>query len=178
MSSDNVHEAQFELLFAQYEPELRRFLQRYLPDKTDIDDCAQETFLHVWRQESRGALRENPKNYLLTVARNVVRDLWRRNRVRQRQHHVELTVNVDAVRNIQNEKSLAEREAVRLIETHLKYLKEPTKAVFLLFHVEQMTCEAIAARLKMPKRTVEREMARALDFYRSKLGHLMRDFLE
>ncbi|MHB1205414.1 MAG: RNA polymerase sigma factor [Rhodospirillaceae bacterium] len=178
MSSDNVHEAQFELLFAQYEPELRRFLQRYLPDKTDIDDCAQETFLHVWRQESRGALRENPKNYLLTVARNVVRDLWRRNRVRQRQHHVELTVNVDAVRNIQNEKSLAEREAVRLIETHLKYLKEPTKAVFLLFHVEQMTCEAIATRLKMPKRTVEREMARALDFYRSKLGHLMRDFLE
>lgn len=178
MPSDKVHEAQFELLFAKYEPELRRFLARYLPDKTDVDDCAQETFLHIWRQESRGALRENPKNYLFMIARNVVRDLWRRNRVRQRESHVELTVNVDAVRNIQNEKSLAEREAVRLIESHLKYLKEPAKAVFLLFYVEQMTCEAIALRLNIPKRTVEREMARALDFYRSKLGPLMRDFLE
>lgn len=178
MSSDEIHETQFELLFTQYEPELRRFLQRYLPDRTDVDDCAQETFLHVWRQESRGALRDNPKNYLFMIARNVMRDLWRRNRVRQRQFHVELTGNVDAVRNIQNEKSLAEREALRLIETHLKYLKEPTRAVFLLFHVEQMTCDAIAAHLKMPKRTVEREMARALDFYRSRLGPLMRDFLE
>lgn len=178
MSGNKVHEAQFELLFAQYEPELRRFLERYLPDKTDIEDCAQEAFLHVWKQESRGALRENPKNYLFMTARNVVRDLWRRNRARHRQHHVELTVDVDAVRNIQNEKSLAEREAVRLIETHLKHLKEPTRAVFLLFHVEQMTCEAIAAHLNMSQRTVEREMARALDFYRSKFGTLMQDILE
>lgn len=178
MPHEKAHEAQFELLFARHEPELRRFLQRHLPDQTDVDDCAQETFLHVWRQESRGALHDNPKSYLFTIARNVVRDLWRRNRVRQRQNHVELTGNVDAVRHIQNDKSLAEREAVRLIETNLKYLKEPTRAVFLLFHVEQMTCDAIAARLRMPKRTVEREMARALDFYRAKLGPLMRDFLE
>jgi RNA polymerase sigma factor (sigma-70 family) len=112
------------------------------------------------------------------TARNVVRDLWRHNRARRREYHVELTDKVDAVRNIQNEKSLAEREAVRLIETHLKYLKEPTKAVFLLFHVEQLTCEAIAVRLNMSQRTVEREMARALDFYRSRLGPVMQDILE
>jgi len=176
--SSNEHEARFELLFTQYEPEMRRFLGRYLPDKTDIDDCAQEAFLHIWKQQSQGALRENPKGYILMTARNVVRDLWRRNRVRQRQNHVELTEKVDAVRNIQNEKSLVEREAVRLIETHLKYLGEPTKAVFLLFHVEQMTCDAIAKRLNMSKRTVEREMARALDFYRSTLGPVMQDILE
>lgn len=178
MSSDKVHETQFELLFARYEPELRRFLERYLPDKTDVDDCAQEAFLHIWRQESRGALREDPKGYIFMTARNVARDLWRRNRVRQRQHHVELTQNIDAVRNIENEQSLAEREAVRLIEAHLKYLREPTKTVFLLFHVEQMTCDAIAKRLNMSKRTVEREVARALDFYRSTLGSVMKDILE
>jgi RNA polymerase sigma-70 factor (ECF subfamily) len=178
MSSDKVHEAQFELLFAQYEPELRRFLERYLPDRTDIEDCTQEAFLHIWKQESRGALRENPKGYIFMTARNVVRDLWRRNRVRQRQNHVELTEKIDAVRNIENEQSLAEREALRLIETHLKYLREPTKTVFLLAHVEQMTCDAIAERLNMSKRTVEREMARALDFYRSRLGAVIQDILE
>jgi RNA polymerase sigma-70 factor (ECF subfamily) len=178
MASDETHEARFELLFSTYEPELRRFLARHLPDKTDIDDCAQEAFLHIWKQESRGNLREDPKGYLFMTARNVLRDLWRRNRVRQRQNHVELTQDVDAVRNIQNEKALAEREAVRLIETHLKYLREPTKTVFLLFHVEEMTCDAIAKRLGMSKRTVEREMARALDFYRLKLGPVMQDILE
>lgn len=177
MSSDE-HEARFELLFAQYEPEMRRFLQRYLPDKTDIEDCAQEAFLHIWKQESQGALRENPKGYILMTARNVVRDLWRRNRARQRHNHVTLTEKVDAVRNIENEKALAEREAVRLIESHLKDLREPTKSVFLLFHVEQMTCDAIASRLGMSKRTVEREMARALDFYRARLGPVMQDILE
>lgn len=178
MPSDKVHETRFELLFEQYEPELRRFLARYLPDKTDVDDCAQEAFLHIWKQEARGALRDSPKNYLFKTARNVVRDLCRRNLTRRRQFHVELTENVDALRNIQNEKSLAEREAVRLIENHLKYLKESTKAVFLLYHVEQMTCEAIAVRLNMSQRTVEREMARALDFFRSKLGPVMQDVLE
>lgn len=176
--SSNEHEAQFELLFAQYEPEMRRFLHRYLPDKTDVDDCTQEAFLHIWKQQSQGALRENPKSYIFMTARNVARDLWRRNRARHRQNHVELSEKVDAMRSIENEKSLAEREAVRLIETHLKYLSEPTKAVFLLFHVEQMTCESIAKRLNMSKRTVEREMARALDFYRTTLGPIVQDILE
>jgi RNA polymerase sigma-70 factor (ECF subfamily) len=132
----------------------------------------------MWRQESRGALREDIRGYLFTTAMNVVRDFWRRDRARHTNDHIELSDSLESVRSIGAEKTLAEREAVRMIEVQLGKLRPSTRAVFLLHHVEHLTCEEIAARLKISVRTVERELARALDSCRSALGGIMADLLE
>lgn len=178
MPSEKSRTARFEFLFSRYEHELRRFLGAYLPNKTDVDDCAQEAFLNIWKQERRGILREDARGYLFTTALNVVRDYWRRDRAKHYRDHIELSEDLETVRTTSAEKALAEREAVRMIESQLGKLRPSTQAVFLLHHVEHMTCEEIATRLNISTRTVERELARALDFCRSTLGDVMKDLLE
>src|SRR5262245_30896962 len=58
MPSEDAQAARFGLFFSRYDRELRRFLGNYLSDKSDVDDCVQESFLNLWRQEAKGTLRE------------------------------------------------------------------------------------------------------------------------
>ncbi|MGE3474683.1 MAG: RNA polymerase sigma factor [Rhodospirillaceae bacterium] len=177
MASDGAHATRFGLLFSRYDRELRRFLSGYLRNKSDVDDCAQESFLNLWKQETRGALHEDPRGYLFITARNVVRDFLRKGRARRSEAHVELSEELDAVRYTEAETTLMHREGLRLIEAQLEVLRPSTRLVFLLHYVELMPFDAIAKRLGISTRTVEREMARALDHCREALGPTCMDIL-
>ena len=56
--------------FASYYRELGQFLRRYIRTPQDVDDCLQETFLRVWRQEQQGTLKDDARGYLFTTALN------------------------------------------------------------------------------------------------------------
>lgn len=178
MAGEKAHTARFAILFAKYEQELRSFFKAYLPNRMDVEDCTQEAFMNMWLQERRGALRDDVRGYLFTTAMNVVRDFWRRDKRRHKNSHVELSESLLTVRSIGAEKTLADRQAVRLLEAQLGKLRPSTKAVFLLYHVEHLTCAEIARRLNISVRTVERELARALESCRSALSDVVTDLLE
>jgi RNA polymerase sigma factor (sigma-70 family) len=177
MPSEDAHAARFGLFFSRYDRELRRFLGNYLSDKSDVDDCVQESFLNLWKQEARGALREDPRGYLFITARNVIRDFRRKMRARHIEQHVPLSEELDAVRSVQNESTLRHREGLRLIEAQLDMLRPSTRMVFLLHYVELLPFDEIAKRLGISTRTVEREMSRALDHCRASLGSTAHDIL-
>lgn len=61
------------LVFREQEAALRRFLRRISPSASDIDDIAQETILRALQAERERDILQ-PKAYLYTIARNVVRD--------------------------------------------------------------------------------------------------------
>lgn len=178
MSSVETRTIRLAEIVAKYEHKLHRFLSRYLSTREDVEDCTQEALLHVWRQELRGLLPENPQAYLFTTALNVARDFGRRARVRHAENHVELSENTYAPRSMCTERLAAEREAVRLVEAHLDKLRPTTKAVFLLYYAENLAPEKIAAQLGISVRTVERDLARALEFYRSVLAGSIKAVLE
>ena len=177
MPSDESESTRFGLLFLRYDRELRRFLSCYLSNRSDVDDCVQESFLNLWKQEARGVLRDDPRGYLFITARNVVRDFLRKARARRSGQHVELSEKMDAVRYIENETTLMHREGLRLIEAQLESLEPSTRLVFLLHYVELMPFDAIARQMGVSTRTVEREMARALDHCRGALAAISKDFL-
>ncbi len=177
MPSDEAQSTKFGLLFSRYDRELRRFLSGYLSNKSDVDDCAQESFLNLWKQETRGNLHEDPRGYLFITARNVVRDFVRKGRARRTEQHVELSEDLHAVRYTEAETNLIHREGLRMIEAQLDALRPSTRLVFLLHYVELMPFDAIAKRLGISTRTVEREMARALDHCRAALGSTFKDIL-
>ena len=178
MPSEEAHVARFGLLLSRYDRALRRFLGSYLNNQSDIDDCVQESFLNIWRQEARGSLSEDPRGYLFATARNVVRDFLRKSRSRRTNLHVPLSEELEHVRSIENETALMHREGLRLIEAQLATLKSSTREVFLLHYVELMSFDDIAKRLRVSTRTVEREMARALDHCRASLAEATKDILE
>lgn len=177
MPSEEAHASRFGMLLSRYDRELRRFLSQYLRNKSDIEDCVQESFLNLWKQEVRGALRDDPRGYLFITARNMARDFNRKAMSRRVEQHVPLSEELDAVRSIENETELMHREGLRLIEEQLATLKPSTRLVFLMHYVELMPFEKIAERLGVSTRTVEREMARALDHCRSALAGTYKDIL-
>jgi len=52
-----ARQSRVEAWFLSHSRELGQFLRRYIHTQQDIDDCMQETFLRVWRQEQRGGLK-------------------------------------------------------------------------------------------------------------------------
>jgi RNA polymerase sigma factor (sigma-70 family) len=175
---DQSHAARFEVLFSRYNRDLRRFLGRRLTNKSDVEDCLQETYLSIWRQEARGHLRDNPRGYLFITALNVTRALWRKEKPRRQFNHAALSEHFDLAHSVESEKTLREREAIRLIGNQLDTLKLPARSVFLMHHIDGLSVEDIADRLGISTRTVERHMARALDHCRATLGGGLRDILE
>ena len=157
-----VRRSRVEDWFLSHSRELGQFLRRYIHTQHDIDDCLQETFLRVWRQERQGTLKDEARGYLFTTALNVARDRHRRNRVRCVGAHDSLDEELADEAGTDAEATTHWRQGMRQLEVALAGLRDSTRAVFLLHHVERMTYPEIARRQGVTTRTVEREMARAL----------------
>jgi RNA polymerase sigma factor (sigma-70 family) len=167
-----------DALYERHGDELRRFLGSYLRNRNDIDDCIQETFVNIWRQEIRGALREDTRGYLFTTAINVARDIGRRGRARKETQQEPLSEYEDTIRSTDDgDRLLSSREGLRLVENELANILPSTRKVFLLHHVMHMSFDEISRHLGVSTRTVEREMARALAHLQTVLGETVKEIL-
>ena len=164
-----------ESSFMGYREDLRRFLRRRLSSDADVDDCVQDTFLRVWRRAVSGELRENIRGYIFTTALNIARDNHRRSAVRRSVDIDEVADNTEALRTTERESDFSWREGLHLVEGELAKLKPSTRRVFLMHHVDHLTVPEIAGRLGTSTRTVERELARALDRLKTVLGAVFHD---
>lgn len=170
--------ARIDALYERHGNELRRFLVSRLRNRNDIDDCIQETFFNVWRQEIRGTLRDDTRGYLFTTAMNVARDICRRGRARKESQQEPLSDHMDSMSSSDDaDRLLSSRECLRLVENELANVRASTREVFLLHHVMNMSFDEIARHLGISTRTVEREMARALAHLQSALGDTIKDML-
>ncbi len=67
----------FQSLYEKYAPAVRRFALFLCGDAMMADDITSDTFLRAWLAQRR--IRElTVKSYLMMIARNVYRDLQRR----------------------------------------------------------------------------------------------------
>jgi RNA polymerase sigma factor (sigma-70 family) len=164
-----VRRSRVEDWFASHYRELGQFLRRYVHTPHEVDDCLQETFLRVWRQEQQGTLKDDARGYLFTTALNIARDRHRRNQVRCTGAHDSLSDELIDEAGPDAEATTHWRDGVRQLETALAGLRDSTRAVFLLHHVERLTYPEIARRQGVTTRTVEREMARALTYCAERL---------
>jgi RNA polymerase sigma factor (sigma-70 family) len=171
--------ARIDALYERHGDELRRFLGSRLRNRNDIDDCIQETFFNVWRQEIRGRLRDDTRGYLFTTAMNVARDLCRRGRARKETQQEPLTDYIESTGSTDDgDKLLSSREGLRLVENELANISPSTRRVFLLHHAMHMSYDEISRHLGISTRTVEREMAKALAHLQTVLGETIKEILD
>jgi RNA polymerase sigma-70 factor (ECF subfamily) len=84
MTGDRSADAEFlRALYDEHAAVLFAFVLRHVDDRQRAEDVVQETLLRTWRnldglEDAQGRTRA----YLLTVARNVLTDQWRAERVR------------------------------------------------------------------------------------------------
>lgn len=146
-------------LFAHHYRPLCLYALHYVGAADAAEDIVQECFVSLWQHEPR-----NPRAFLYTAVRNRCIDHLRRARldmVDMEPHDLEGVIRDD-------EAQRRSEDEARLWEA-IDRLPERCRQVFLMSKRDGMRYKEIAGELGISERTVEHQVAKAMQ----KLGHLL-----
>ncbi len=148
-------------LYKNYARELWAFVQRRV-GRDDAADVVQDTYLRVLQYGDQRRL-ENPRAYLYRVAANVATDHGIALKAGNERMEPEVDFDALAVPSPETEAVIAARHDLQRCLAALDELPPLYRHVFLLNRVDGMTQGEISESLDIPKRTVERYIAKALE---------------
>lgn len=149
-----------ESLYREHQPWLQRWLMAKLEQRSDAEDLSQDTFVRVLRRDEPTDLRD-PRSYLLTIARGLTIDLYRR-RSLEKQYLDSLALLPEAEHPSAEAHHLIIESLIQIDEM-LDGLGPKVKTVFILSQFEGLTYPQIADRLGISRRTVVNYMAKAME---------------
>ena len=149
----------FRTLAARYRDPLRRYFASLIADRSQADDCAQETLLRLWITRERYEPTGKFSAYVFQIGKHY----WLNQRKKFR---LEISASSDgelgmapAAPASEPENIVMERLRRERIRRAVAALPEPYREVFHLCHEEGMRYGEIAARLDIPIGTVKSRMA-------------------
>jgi RNA polymerase sigma-19 factor, ECF subfamily len=148
-------------VFLRFQHSLLRYLRDLLARREDAEDVAQETYLRLMKAGGLERSEVRVRAFMFKVATNLAYDRFRERRTRGRQDDTELPALPDAAPAA--DRIVALEQGISIVERTLLGLPARRRQVFLLRVSHEWSYEAIAARLQISKRTVEREMQLALE---------------
>jgi len=148
-------------VFVRFQRSLLRYLRDLLVRREDAEDVAQETYVRLMRAGSLGQSELHVRASMFRAATNLAYDRFRQRRAQGRHDDAQLAELPDEAP--QAERIVAMEQALGVVERTLLALPPRCRQVFLLRTSHEQSYEAIAERLGISKRTVEREMQAALD---------------
>ena len=147
-------------LFADHGRDVDAYLRRRIDDPGTVADLRQETFLRLARMPRQKRI-DDPRKFLFTVAANLARDHVRRLVSRKTWIAPEGGEDAACPAPLPDTALIAVEEETLLREA-IDALPERTRAIFLLFHVENRSYREIAAAFGISPRTVEYRLRQAL----------------
>ena len=162
--------AAFRMLAGRYREPLRRYFASLIADRSQADDCAQETLLRVWTAREQYEPTGKFSSYVFQIGTRY----WLNQRKRFRLEPCDLsgqTLNaVRAPRAAEPESIALERLRRERIRRAVAALPKLYHEVFRLCHEEGLRYAEIAARMDIPVGTVKSRMAEALKRLRRSLS--------
>jgi len=132
-----------ESLYKLYAADVRRFALFLSGDQVMADEITSDTFVRAWLARQR-IRQPTVKSYLFAIARNVYRDMQRREA-----RHTELDEYMTDKR-ISAQTHMEQSEEVRAVLTALQQLPEMDRTVLLMRALDEMPYEEIAETLGIP----------------------------
>lgn len=137
-----------DALFRAHAGFVASFLRRIGIASADLDDLVQEVFLIAHRKGGFSVASASPKGWLGAIARRVASTSRRSQRRRREDPDSDLAVvhgpTADAARVIEG------RAALRRVQQALDALTLDDRATFVLFELEGLSCDEIAAAFEIP----------------------------
>lgn len=159
----NGDEKAFELLVAQYEGPIVRFLYRYLGNSEEAKEVCQDIFVKIFRGISTFQNHCSLKTWIYRIALNTVLNEKRRWYHRLRDRFVGLeTVSRTRFDTIPSpELSLTMSERCRQVSIALRKMRPDHRAILVLRDLEGLSYQEIAEALGLTLGTVKSRLARA-----------------
>jgi len=143
-----------ESLYKRYAPDVRRFVLFLSGDAVMADEITADTFVRAWLAQER-IRQPTVKSYLFAIARNLYRDLQRREA-----RHTELDEKMTDTR-ISAQTHMEQNAEVRAVLAALQELPEIDRTVLLMRALDEMPYEEIAAAMEIPVTTAKVKVHRA-----------------
>ena len=166
------------LLYECYFDRVFGLVHRLLGDRTMAEDAVSEVFLKVHRAADRLDPSRDPGAWLMTIATNVCRDLWRSGayRMSRRAFDVQDEAGVggrlsSATPGPEGELLGAERE--RLVQEALAELPEQLRVAVVLHDWEGLSHQEVADRTGIEHAAARKRYSRAI----TALGRMLKDRL-
>ena len=167
----------FSRLVALHEGMVFNLAARLLGDPEEAKDAAQEVFLQVFRTLARFEGRSSLRTWIFRIVVNHCRNRQRWWRRRRKDHCCaieDLTPTQEARLSASPGESPYEHarrgEQARHVQAALLRLSFDHRAILLLREVQGLSCEQVAATLRLPEGTVKSRLARARDALRRELA--------
>ena len=147
-----------ERIYSSHSRSVRSFFRRALRSEQDAEDLTQDTFLRAHGSARLDDLR-NPGAFLLQIARNLLRDRFRHERL----------VSYSSVEDIEEaglpdpsgtpEEITHARRELRALSRALLTLPERTRQAVILHKFHHLTYRQVAAVMGTSPKTVEKQIA-------------------
>ncbi len=162
-------EPAFGALVDRYTPAVFRIVRRMVPDQMEAEAIVQETFWRFWQTLPRFDVDRPLLPYLATIASNLARDRYRRDR-RVEDVSVESVLEGQAGASDLDLEQIADDEQMRQrLADSVRTLPFTYRQVIALRYEAGMSYEEIAAVLSLPLNTVRTHLKRAKDLLRRSL---------
>lgn len=175
MSSTTDHhditDQNFKKLYLEYYGMAKRTAMYVVKDLDNAEDVAQNVFLKLWDRRDQLEDLNNPKAYIIQMARNGALDLIKKGDTLG-QEHLPLEFEEPTTDHISQNDDM--RQA---IEKAVAQLSPKCRLVFSLSRFEGLSNPEIAEHLDVSVRTVETQISNALKLFRTDLRHYFIEFL-
>jgi len=152
-------------LVAAHQRVVRAYLARVSPDPASADDLAQEVFLQFFQVLERTDDTRSVRPYLLGIARNLARMSWRKMSIRREvagEALFEAMEHADS-RMARTDDDHERRERLRMC---MDSLSPKARDVILLFYRDELRCEDVAEKMKMPSGSIRSILTRGREALR------------
>jgi len=157
-------DAAIRRLYASHAQALRRYVERFCPDRTSADDIVQETFIRAWRHLPQLSSRDRPVGpWLFRVARNLLIDADRAARSRP------FTVPAQGVDEGHDDTGLTQVLDQQIVADALHQLSPAHRAVLVETFYQGRTIAKVARQLGIPDGTARSRLHYALRALRRQL---------
>lgn len=152
----------------RFRPALIAFFLRRIRNAAEAEDLTQEVLLRV-AQKGAAIDASRPDAYVFQIAANLLRDLARRQSVRNA-YQASLNAEASWVEERDPDRVLQAKQSLTTVLEALRQLPERTRTIFVLFRLENMKQREIADMLGLSVRTVEQHVVRASVHLRERFG--------
>jgi len=156
----------FQDFYFEYHSKLYHYIYRYTQSEWLAEETVQLSFVKIWEKRSKLSIEHPLSAQLFRIAKSILIDLLRKNKVRKVVPLSSMEFNAEAIEYYNPETKNELALAMNAIET----MPPVQKKVFKYSRFEERSHKEISSELSITSKTVETHITRAIRHIRKSLS--------
>ena len=161
----------FDALYLHYAPKVEELAFWMLKNRTEAEDVMQSIMLKVWERKEEIAQMTRFSNYLFTMTKNAIFDIYNRSLAHEKYEPAQLS-SVRYFHDDTLDSQVETNDLALLISIAVDKMPDQRRRIFRMSRYEALSNREIAERLRISVKTVENHMTAALGQLRRLLASI------